>query len=167
MRYGRPLADRFFEKTIPEPNSGCLLWLGANNKKGYGSMNVDGETVLATHVALKLAGVSIKKGDFACHTCDTPGCVLDSHLFPATNAINVADKMAKGRHRVGRVHGAAHGRAKLTEEQARAILSDPRTGRAIGPDYGISFQTVSDIKRGKKWKHLQADMIAEAPRRAA
>jgi len=30
------LPDRFWSKCIPEPNSGCWLWFGANNGVGYG-----------------------------------------------------------------------------------------------------------------------------------
>lgn len=45
--------------------------------------------------------------------------------------------------------------AKLTEEQVRAIRSDPRSTRAIGADYGIASRTVSGIKRGEKWSHVK------------
>jgi len=30
--------ERFEEKSIPEPNSGCHLWMGAVDKDGYGQL---------------------------------------------------------------------------------------------------------------------------------
>ena len=31
-----PFAERLADLSMPEPNSGCLLWLGALNESGYG-----------------------------------------------------------------------------------------------------------------------------------
>jgi hypothetical protein len=36
-----------------------------------------------------------------CHHCDNPPCCDIDHLFLGTNADNMADKIAKGRHRNG------------------------------------------------------------------
>lgn len=33
-----PIIERFEQNYIPEPNSGCWLWLGALNKQGYGGI---------------------------------------------------------------------------------------------------------------------------------
>jgi hypothetical protein len=30
--------ERFEERSIPEPNSGCHLWMGAVDKDGYGQL---------------------------------------------------------------------------------------------------------------------------------
>ena len=38
-KYGSPL-DWALALTIPEPNSGCLLWLGALDKDGYGKFKL-------------------------------------------------------------------------------------------------------------------------------
>jgi len=37
---------------------------------------------------------------------------------------------------------------KLTEEQRKAVIEDPRSGAAIGRDYGVSQSLVTFIKRG-------------------
>lgn len=50
--------------------------------------------------------------------------------------------------------GEEHPKAKLTDDQARAIRKDPRTLREIAAEYGVSLMTVSYIRRGITWRHL-------------
>lgn len=51
--------------------------------------------------------------------------------------------------------GGSGGYSKLTEDQAKAVISDKRTLKAIGDEYGISLQAVWYIQKGKNWAHLQ------------
>ena len=46
-------------------------------------------------------------------------------------------------------------KAKLTNEQIKAVRKDKRTCRVIGAEYQISAQTVSAIRSGKRWAHIQ------------
>ena len=39
---GKTLEERFYEKCIPEPNTGCWLWVGASNQAGYGQIEAHG-----------------------------------------------------------------------------------------------------------------------------
>ncbi len=93
------LQERFNKFTIPEPNSGCLIWLGGG--RPYGTMNVNSgherRMVQATHVALALAGRPLSMGLQACHICDCPWCVNEQHLFEGTSADNNQDAIRKGR----------------------------------------------------------------------
>jgi DNA invertase Pin-like site-specific DNA recombinase len=38
--------ERFEEKSIPEPNSGCHLWMGAVDKDGYGQFQYKGKALI-------------------------------------------------------------------------------------------------------------------------
>jgi hypothetical protein len=95
---GVATSDRFDMKWVPEPNSGCWLWLGSVDRKGYGSLRVAGQLKRATHVSLALAGSSIPSGMYVLHRCDVPGCVNPDHLFIGTLKDNTQDMIRKGRN---------------------------------------------------------------------
>ncbi len=50
--------------------------------------------------------------------------------------------------------GERHAYAKLTEQQVREIRSAPGIHRVIGERFGIARETVSEIKRLERWKHV-------------
>jgi ribosomal protein S27E len=98
-RYPRQsLAALFDRHTIPEPNSGCLLWIGSTDSNGYGQLRVGQKLRRATHVALELAGKPLAPGTRALHSCDNSYCVEENHLFHGTQKDNVDDMIRKGRH---------------------------------------------------------------------
>lgn len=94
--------QKFLSRTIPEPNTGCLLWTGAEGLDGYGLFSVFGKTLRAHRVAWMLWRGPIPQGPGAlgvivCHRCDTPFCVNPDHLFLGTQRDNIRDCIAKGR----------------------------------------------------------------------
>lgn len=100
------IAQRFDRFTIPEPNSGCLLWLGSVDHNGYGQLRVEGRSKFASHIALELDGRPVPKGRCALHKCDNPSCVEAAHLFVGTQLLNMMDMNRKGR---GNQSGLARG----------------------------------------------------------
>ena len=79
-------------------DTGCIEWIGAVNRRGYGRIKTPSKTFGAHRLAWELANGPIPDGLCVCHTCDNPPCCNVGHLFLGTTAENVADKIAKGRH---------------------------------------------------------------------
>jgi hypothetical protein len=82
--------------------SGCLLFQGFVNRKGYGAMCVAGKAWTIHRLAYALAHGPIPSGMFVCHRCDRPNCCEPSHFFLGDHTANQRDMVAKGRHAKGR-----------------------------------------------------------------
>lgn len=155
----RPIAERLAERSVPEPNTGCLLWYGCRSKDGYGKLGVDGGEVYAHRLAYELVYGPIPDGLLVCHRCDTPNCINPDHLFVGTNAENLADRDAKGRadtHGLVRP-GVDHPNAKLTDDAVRFIRANcNRRGdqRRMARCFGITEANVSLIIKRKAWPHV-------------
>lgn len=77
------LIERFYNKFIPEPNSGCWLWIGCIISTGYGNIALgkrqDGH-VLAHRLSYELHKGPIPNGLVIDHLCRTHSCVNPAHL---------------------------------------------------------------------------------------
>lgn len=97
------LARQFWDKAVPEPNSGCFLWIGSiwppghRTSYGYGQVRRNGRLVSAHRVAWELTNGAIPSGLLVLHHCDVTCCVNPDHLFLGTYADNIADMVQKGR----------------------------------------------------------------------
>jgi len=97
-----PLIDRFFHYLGRKTPAGCILWDGNTNRDGYGvigSGTRKGRMLLAHRVAYELLVGLIPAGLLVLHRCDNPPCINPVHLFLGTQAVNIADMVAKGRGR--------------------------------------------------------------------
>ena len=107
LQRGAPL-DRFERKYIPEPNSGCWLWLGSqcNPRYGYGSFSLNRRNETAHRASWMLLRGPIPAGMEIDHKCKNPYCVNPDHLRVATPAENAATRnlikqmCRKGIHRL-------------------------------------------------------------------
>ena len=178
-----PIAERLEAYSIPEPNTGCRLWLMGVFPDGYGFMWANGGTRRVNRLAWELVHGPIPPGLLVCHKCDQPLCIESTHLFLGTVAENNADCVAKGREATGdrngsRRHpeclargdrnwtrmypervkrGEAHGRARLSEEQVKEIRSRCDAGEsktALAHVYGVSLPLIQKIHRRKLWRHV-------------
>ena len=96
----------------------CWEWTGSRDRKGYGRIRVNDRPELVHRVSWELFNGESPADKHVCHRCDNPSCVRPEHLFLGDPIINVADKMAKKRHRFGVSRGSAHGCSVLTENRS-------------------------------------------------
>ncbi len=144
--------DRFEQKFIPEPNSGCWLWTAGGNNLGYGRMRVNGHMCGAHRISYELYIGPIPTGMHVLHNCDVRCCVNPSHLFIGSHSDNMRDMWQKGRH--VRPQGTTSGKSKLTNEDVISIRNDNRMHAEIAKDYDVDRSNVTSIKSRKTWKHI-------------
>lgn len=92
------LRHRLLRKLEPDPNSGCWLWFGSVDDRGYGSINRGpGLGTVRTHRASyeEFRG-PIPYGLVVMHKCDIKVCCNPDHLEVGTQAQNVRDAVARG-----------------------------------------------------------------------
>ena len=94
------LAERLDALSVPEPNSGCTLWIGMVDDWGYGRIKTGpGNRRQRSHrLVWELEHGPIPPGVLVCHSCDMPPCINGRHLFLGDDALNAADRDAKGRN---------------------------------------------------------------------
>jgi len=104
-------ADDFSEYRIAEFWSkvrvtvgGCMEFGGSERVGGYGCIEMKGRTSRShRRVLAHRAAYAMTWGECPAmpllHSCDNPACIAPFHLTPGTQAENVADMVAKGRHR--------------------------------------------------------------------
>lgn len=90
------LAGHIESMSVGEPMTGCWLWTGAVDKKGYGQLTHK-QKHYAAHRASYAAFKGNPDGRLVCHHCDQPGCVNPAHLYSGTYSDNRADMLNRSR----------------------------------------------------------------------
>lgn len=158
------LLERFEAKYIPVPWTGCWIWIGALNSKGYGNISEGGgqsaKIKLASRVSWELFKGPIPEGQNVLHHCDQTWCVNPDHLFLGSFTDNMLDMYEKGRHiRKGPIaFGVNNSRTKLTDDDVRAILASQENNCALGRQYHVAPQTIHKIKIGIRRNRLLDSM---------
>ena len=78
----------FNECCVPEPNSGCWLWLLGGSDR-YGKVRHDGRDRLAHIVAYELVNGPVPYGLVLDHKCRVTWCINPDHVEPVTQSVNV------------------------------------------------------------------------------
>ncbi len=149
--------DQFLDLTIPEPNSGCWLWVGGRRGRGYGGFYwyEDGKrcTDKAHRVSWRLHKGAIPEGKFVLHHCDNKMCVNPDHLYLGVHQDNIRDAVNRGQWKPH--FGKANGMSRLNERAIRDIRSGRLSNSQFAEWYGVNRMTVWQIATGKTWRHVK------------
>jgi len=148
------LEERFWSKVDKGKPDECWEWQAAT-VNGYGRINIDHKSCIASRVAVKLDGRD-PEGHNVLHQCDNPPCVNPSHLYLGNQKENAKDMVERGRAKFGEKGS----NAKLTDDQVQEInnkLHEGLSNKEIADNYPISQETVSDIRCGVSWTHVDVN----------
>lgn len=172
--------DRFWSGVVRRGEDGCWEWARCRDKDGYGLFTLNNKMKKTHRVAYIIANGPIPElfegfPTYVCHTCDTPPCCNPNHLFLGNAEINAKDSAAKDRKSFSRQRsqffprpwlqrdnlanrGENNGSASKTDLQIRAVKQDLKEGallqKEIAEKHGLSCQTITNIKTGKCWSHV-------------
>lgn len=134
-----------------QKTDGCWLWLGHCGLSGYGVIDRSRHGTRVVHRAHRYAWEQlvgpIPPGLHVLHGCDNPRCVRPGpgHLHLGTHVDNMAEM--RTRNRAGREWQKPN--TKVSDEDARRIFASREPGVYLAKLYGVSQQTICDIRKGR------------------
>ena len=168
------LASRFWRFVEVAGPDDCWLWVGGRTSNGYGQMwsgvysGGHAVPVRAHRASYVIHYGEIPEGKYVCHTCDNRLCVNPAHLWLGTHSDNMLDMRSKGRAvppptRYGvvpRKKDGTHIRAKVTEDDVRAVRADPESGiekgrRRWAERLGVTPENIRAIVNRRSWKYVE------------
>lgn len=159
------ISDRFWRKVQKGESNDCWPWLGAKTTWGYGLfwVSADRKRQSAHAIALELeTGVVRPPGMHCCHRCDNPACCNPSHLYYGTPSENSADMVTRRRNPRGvRKVNALLAEAQVAEIRERFFAGE--TQASLAEEFGISSGHLSNITRGRMWKHAPGPVGLKRP----
>lgn len=144
------MTQRFFDKVSPEPNSGCWLWTGAVNNKGYGRFGTSGYAHRFSYEFHKGPVGSM----CVLHTCDNPCCVNPDHLVLGTMKENSQDMVRKGRNNAGKGK-AKRQPSRLTAAAIEEIVHSVEKQSVLAARFGIDQSYVCHIRKQRRLHRVQ------------
>jgi len=153
----KPAQNRFMAKVfVPNDPDACWEWKAAKRNDGYGQFSLNRKPIGAHIVSYQFFCGEISKGMCVCHKCDNRSCVNPKHLFLGTHKENMADMVRKKRQSDRK--GSKNSRAILKEDdilKIRKLFETKLTQTEIGKMFGVSYEVIGMIKRGRNWSHVQ------------
>lgn len=86
------LPGRFWDKVVPEPNTGCWLWTASVHNFGYGKFRINGRSLRAHRLTYETLVGPVPRGMQLDHVkargCCGPECCNPDHLEVVTPQVN-------------------------------------------------------------------------------
>ena len=134
---------RLLAKTEPDPETGCINWIGSLKRNGYSRFRVGRKVLRAHRVAWELEHGPIGVGQVIRHSCHNRRCVNLEHLQPGTHQDNMHDMTE-----------ARRGHCKLTNREVVEIKGlagfFQREMQRLAAEYSVSAGMVRAILKGQR-----------------
>lgn len=150
---GRPFRERVELMTIPEPNSGCWLWLGYVGPNGYSHAMYGGKHMSGHRAAYLEFNGPIPDGMHVLHKCDVRTCLNPSHLVVGTHTDNMRDCARKGRLKMQKGERSAN--FILTADDVTDIRKSSLSNATLARRYGVRPHTIYKARNGYTWAHIK------------
>lgn len=137
------------ERSVQVSESGCLVWMGAMSKLGYGSVRIKGKGYSTHRLSYHAHRGEIPDGLHVLHSCDVRCCVNPNHLRVGTNADNQRDRLKRGRHH----------KTKLLPDDVLKIREalNEQSCRQVSEAHNIPITAIYQINNGSSWAWLEED----------
>jgi hypothetical protein len=150
--------ERFFQKVEKDGHTGCWVWTGASNPRGYGRVRINDVLRHSHRVSYRFHCGPIPDGVQVNHHCDNPPCVNPDHLYTGTQAENLADAKERGGLVENLPRGDKHHRSVLSARDALAIChlyeDTDHTYRSLADLFGVGKGTIQCVLQGDSWAHV-------------
>ncbi len=152
--YTQKQIDRFWSNVDMGGTDQCWPWKRSQHPGGYGqvALLIDGQN--RVHKAHKVAweihhGKRLPMWQRVKHSCGNRLCCNPHHVV-------LTDSVEPSGETINQARGESHGKAKLTEKQARLIKYKLNllTTRDIADAFSVAYHTVWDLRKGITWKHI-------------
>lgn len=143
------LRDLIQERSVHVSESGCLLWMGAMSKLGYGSVRIKRKGYSTHRLSYYANHGEIPDGLQVLHSCDVRCCVNPNHLRVGTNFDNQRDRLKRGRHH----------KTKLLPDDVMKIRKalTEQSCRQVSEAFNIPITAVYQINNGSSWAWLEEE----------
>jgi hypothetical protein len=105
---GESPVERLERLSIPEPNSGCWLFLAGRDSKGYGRLRHAGVIAYAHRLSYETFVAPIPDGLTIDHLCRVHCCINPRHLEAVSNRENILRGTSPTARRAAQTH-CSHG----------------------------------------------------------
>lgn len=135
----------------------CLLWQGALHHKRNPIVKISGKVQPIRVMMLRARGLKMGGKLKSGTTCESSRCIEPSHVVRVMAETVCKQAVARtGYHlnpaRNKKIALSRKHRNKVDEQMRVAILEAQGPQRAIAAKFGVSQHTVSEIKRGERFK---------------
>jgi hypothetical protein len=143
---------RFNQKYVVDEETGCWQWIGPITEDGYGQFSIQYKSIRAHRFSYKYYVGPLEDGLVIAHICNNRKCVNYNHLRQDTHKSNSIDMVISNNQ----------WKQKLSVEEVIQIKKELKCYyrgqyKNLSDIYGVDPTTISQIKRGLTWSHVEVD----------